>query len=117
MWGLVLPPSAHGRGVVDLGVADVAAPPDAASVDELDGGAGGAGEQPSSPSEVDHQSGAVDHDPADVADEGGDHGVGGVDGDAGGGLAPVPVNLGRVGDRFRSAGEVGEVGFEGVCGR
>ena len=61
--------------------------------------------------------GAVDHDPADVADEGGDHGVGGVDGDAGGGLAPVPVDLARVGHRCRSAGEVGEVGFEGVCGR
>ncbi len=99
--------------MVDLGVADVAAPPHASSVEDFDGGAGGAGEQSSSPSEVDHQSGAVDHDPADVADEGGGDGVGGVDGDAGGGLAPVPVDLARVGHRFRSAGEVGEVGFEG----
>ena len=79
---------------------------------ELDGLAGGAGEQPPSPSEVDHGAGAVDHDSPDVTDEGGDHRVGGVDGDAGGGLAPVPVNLGRVGHRWRSAGEVGEVGFE-----
>ena len=100
-------------GVVDLGVADVAGTPQHRRLEHLDGVAGGAGEQSAFASEVDHQSGAVDHDSADVADEGGDHGVGGVDGDAGGGLAPVPVDVGRVGHRWWSAGEVGEVRFEG----
>jgi hypothetical protein len=40
-------------GVVDLGVANLAASPDTSPVEEFDGGAGGAGEQSPSPSEVD----------------------------------------------------------------